>query len=727
MAPVPARSSGHARSWPGRPHPLGATWDGEGTNFAVYAPSAEAVDVCLFDGGDRDGDGPGHERETRIALEETTTHVWHGYLPHIGPGQRYGYRIDGPFDPSRGLRWNPSKLLADPYAKAFCGELEFDDAIFGYPPGRDDMLQDHRNSAPFVPRSVVVQDEFPWGDDRRPVIPWGDTVIYEMHVKGFTARHPDVPEHLRGTYAGLAHPAAIGHLQRLGVTSVELLPTHHFVSEPFLLTKGMTNYWGYNTLGFFAPHAAYSASGARGEQVREFKSMVRALHAAGIEVILDVVYNHTAEGNELGPTLSFRGIDNRAYYLLKDDDPRRYIDFTGTGNTLNAQHPHVLQLIMDSLRYWVTEMHVDGFRFDLASALARSFHEVNKLSAFFDVIQQDPIVNQVKLIAEPWDIGPGGYQVGEFPPLWTEWNGKYRDTVRDFWRGAETGVAELGFRLSGSSDLYQDDGRRPYASINFVTAHDGFTMRDLVSYNTKHNEANREDNRDGTDDNRSWNCGVEGETDDAAVNELRARQVRNLLSTLLLSTGVPMLVSGDEMGRSQRGNNNAYCQDNEISYLDWALEDKESALLELAQQLIRLRRTHPVFRQRAFFLGRPVGDGGVKDLAWFTPSGHEMSVSDWLSRAARTLGMYLSGQGIRTRDSRGEPITDDSFLLVLHAGDNEVDFILPGTPWASSYELVLDTADGPAPGSGGRPRPPLKAGAALHRVPRSLAVLRVLP
>ncbi|MDQ1681012.1 MAG: isoamylase, partial [Frankiaceae bacterium] len=559
MAPVPARSPGPLRSWPGRPHPLGATWDGEGTNFAIYAPSAEAVDVCLFDGGDRNGDGPGHEQETRIALEETTTHVWHGYVPQIGPGQRYGYRVDGPFDPSRGLRWNPSKLLADPYAKAFCGAMVYNDALFGYPPGRDDTVQDHRDSAPFVPRSVVVQDEFPWGDDRRPVIPWGDTVIYEMHVKGFTARHPDVPEHLRGTYAGLAHPAAIAHLQRLGVTSVELLPTHHFVSEPFLLKKGLANYWGYNTLGFFAPHAAYSASGSRGEQVREFKSMVRALHAAGIEVILDVVYNHTAEGNELGPTLSFRGIDNRAYYLLQDNDPRHYMDFTGTGNTLNAQHPHVLQLIMDSLRYWVTEMHVDGFRFDLASALARSFHEVNKLSAFFDVIQQDPIVSQVKLIAEPWDIGPGGYQVGEFPPLWTEWNGKYRDTVRDFWRGAETGVAELGFRLSGSSDLYQDDGRRPYASINFITAHDGFTMRDLVSYNTKHNEANLEDNRDGTDDNRSWNCGVEGDTDDATVNELRARQVRNLLSTLLLSTGVPMIVAGDEMGRSQRGNNNAYC------------------------------------------------------------------------------------------------------------------------------------------------------------------------
>ncbi|MDQ1702376.1 MAG: isoamylase [Frankiaceae bacterium] len=725
MPHVPPRTPGPLRSWPGHPNPLGATWDGEGTNFAIYAPSAEAVDVCLFDGGSRDGDPAHHERETRVPLEETTTHIWHGYLPQIGPGQRYGFRVDGPFDPSRGLRWNPSKLLADPYAKAFDGELRLDDSIFGYPPGRDDTVQDHRDSAPFVPRSVVVQDSFPWGDDRRPRIPWADTVIYEMHVKGFTARHPDIPEKLRGTYAGLGHPAAIAHLTHLGITSVELLPTHHFVSEPFLLEKGLSNYWGYNTLGYFAPHAAFSASGSRGEQVREFKAMVRALHAAGIEVILDVVYNHTAEGNECGPTLSFRGIDNRAYYLLQDDDPRHYMDFTGTGNTLNAQHPHVLQLIMDSLRYWVTEMHVDGFRFDLASALARSFHKVNKLSAFFDVIQQDPVVSQVKLIAEPWDIGPGGYQVGEFPPLWTEWNGKYRDTVRDFWRGGETGVAELGFRLSGSSDLYQDDGRRPYASINFITAHDGFTMRDLVSYNNKHNDANDEHNRDGTDDNRSWNCGVEGDTDDPAVNELRARQVRNLLTTLLLSTGVPMLVAGDEMGRSQGGNNNAYCQDNETSYLDWDLAEKESGLLELSRLLIDLRRTHPVFRQRAFFLGRPVGEGGVKDLAWFTPNGEEMSVSDWLAPAARTIGMYLSGQGIRTRDSRGGTITDDSFLLLLHAAGDPVDFVLPGLPWASSYELILDTGQ---PLAEEPPEPAtLLSGDKIARLPRSFAVLRAYP
>ncbi len=725
MPHVPPRTAGALRSWPGRPNPLGATWDGEGTNFAIYAPSAEAVDICLFDGGSGDGDAAHHETETRVALEETTTHIWHGYLPQIGPGQRYGFRVDGPFDPARGLRWNPSKLLTDPYAKAFDGELRLDDALFGHPPGRDDTVQDHRDSAPYVPRSVVVQDSFPWGDDRRPLIPWADTVIYELHVKGFTARHPDIPDTLRGTYAGLAHPAAIEHLTGLGITSIELLPTHHFVSEPFLLEKGLTNYWGYNTLGYFAPHAAFSAGGRSGEQVREFKAMVRAMHAAGIEVILDVVYNHTAEGNELGPTLSFRGIDNRAYYLLRDDDPRCYMDFTGTGNTLNAQHPHVLQLIMDSLRYWVTDMHVDGFRFDLASALARSFHKVNKLSAFFDVIQQDPIVSQVKLIAEPWDIGPGGYQVGEFPPLWTEWNGKYRDTVRDFWRGAETGVAELGFRLSGSSDLYQDDGRRPYASINFITAHDGFTMRDLVSYNGKHNEANGEGNRDGTDDNRSWNCGVEGDTDNAAINELRARQVRNLLATLLLSTGVPMLVAGDEMGRSQGGNNNAYCQDNDVSHLDWDLAEKEASLLELSKLLIHLRRTHPVFRQRAFFLGRPVGKGGVKDLAWFTPSGEEMSVSDWLAPAARTIGMYLSGSGIRTRDARGGAIVDDSFLLLLHAAGEPVDFVLPGAPWASSYELVLDTGQPLAE----EPAEPLerRPGDRLARLPRSFAVLRALP
>ena len=695
-------------TWPGSPTPLGATWDGEGTNFALWAPEAESVDLCLFD-----DDGA----EERIALDEATYHVWHGFVPRIGPGQRYGFRVDGPFDPSRGARWNPSKLLADPYARAFDGEFIADDAIFGYPPGRDDTVQDHRDSAPYVPKSVVVHDEFPWGEEyRRPHTAWADTVIYELHVRGFTMRHPDVPPEIRGTYAGLAHPAAIEHLRRLGVTAVELMPTHQFVSEPALLRRGLGNYWGYNTIGYFAPHAAYSSAGSRGEQVREFKSLVRALHAAGLEVILDVVYNHTAEGDEMGPTLSFRGIDNPTYYRLRDDDQRFYLDYTGTGNTLNARQPHVLQLIMDSLRYWVSEMHVDGFRFDLAAALARSFHDVDKLSAFFDVIQQDPVLSRAKLIAEPWDVGPGGYQVGEFPQLWTEWNGKYRDTVRDFWRGAETGVSELGFRLTGSSDLYQDDGRRPYASINFVTCHDGFPLRDLVSYEQKHNEANGENNEDGNPDNRSWNCGVEGDTDDADIIALRDRQIRNFFATLLLSTGVPMISMGDELNRTQGGNNNAYCQDNEVSWADWS----NAPYVELVRRLLDLRRQHPVFRQRAFFLGRPMGHNGVKDLAWFTPEGVEMDSSDWASTSARTLGMYLSGQGIRTRGPRGERIVDESFLLVLHAGAEDTTFRLPGPPWAESYVTELDTAT-----PDNHQARDLKAGDDLPLVARSAVLLRV--
>jgi glycogen operon protein len=532
-------------------------------------------------------------------------------------------------------------------------------------------------------------------------------------------RHPDVPPEIRGTYAGLAHPAAIEHLRRLGVTAVELMPIHHFVSEPFLLRRGSGNYWGYNTLGYFAPHAAYSSSGSRGEQVREFKAMVRAMHAAGIEVILDVVYNHTAEGGELGPTLSYRGIDNPTYYRLREEDPRYYLDYTGTGNTLNARQPHVLQLIMDSLRYWVTEMRVDGFRFDLAAALARSFHDVDKLSAFFEVIQQDPVLSQVKLIAEPWDLGPGGYQVGEFPPLWTEWNGKYRDSVRDFWRGAETGVAELGYRLTGSSDLYQSDGRRPYASINFVTCHDGFSLRDLVSYNDKHNLANGEDNRDGNPDNRSWNCGVEGETDDPDVLSLRARQMRNLLATLLLSTGVPMLRMGDELAHTQHGNNNGYCQDNELSWLDWSGDTPLPSYVDLVSRLVELRRRHPVFRQRAFFVGDAISDDGTKDLAWFSAEGAEMSEADWSSRTARTLGMFLSGKGIRTRGPRGERIVDDSFLLLLHSGSEEATFRLPGPPWASTYAVELDTANADAE------RRELKAEESIPLTPRSLLLLRV--
>jgi glycogen operon protein len=690
--------------WPGTPFPLGASWDGEGTNFAVFAPAAESVALCLFS-----DDGT----ETRVELDEVTYHVWHGYLPRVGPRQRYGFRVDGPYDVSRGLRWNPSKLLIDPYAKALEGDFVLDDAVFGYH-GRDEM-QDHRDSAAYVPKSVVVHDAFPWGDEHhRPHVPWSDTVIYELHVKGFTARHPDVPPPIRGTYAGLAHPAAIDHLKRLGITAVELMPVHHFVSEPALLRRGLTNYWGYNTLGYFAPHAAYSSSGSRGEQVREFKSMVRALHAADIEVILDVVYNHTAEGDEKGPTLSFRGIDNSTYYRLRDDDPRLYLDYTGTGNTLNAQQPHVLQLVMDSLRYWVTEMGVDGFRFDLAAALARSFHDVDKLSAFFDIIQQDPVLSRVKLIAEPWDLGPGGYLVGEFPPLWTEWNGKYRDTVRDFWRGAETGVAELGYRLSGSSDLYQDDGRRPYASINFVTCHDGFTLRDLVSYEQKHNEVNGEKNKDGNPDNRSWNCGVEGETGDADVQQLRARQMRNFLTTLLLSTGVPMLRMGDELAHTQGGNNNAYCQDNEISWLDWTGGDRQ--FVEAVARLLEIRNQHPVFRQRAFFEGHRLDDG-VADLAWFTPAGEEMNDEDWHSPSARTLGMYLSGRGIRSRGPRGERIVDDSFLLVLHAGAEDCVYRLPGPPWASGYVVEFDTA---ADESGVA----LDAGSEIKRAGRSALVLR---
>jgi glycogen operon protein len=708
----PARSG--LSPWPGRPAPLGATWDGEGTNFAVFAPGAESVELCLFDeaGG-----------EVQITLEDVTFHVWHGYVPQVGPGQRYGFRVDGPFDPSRGHRFNPSKLLIDPYARAFDGELVLDDAIFGYPPGRDDTVQDHRDSAAFVPKSVVWQDIFPWGEEHRPRVPWSDTVIYELHVKGFTRRHPEVPRELRGTYAGLAHPVAIDHLQRLGITAVELMPVHHFVSEPAVMRRGLTNYWGYNTLGYFAPHAGYSAAGSRGQQVREFKAMVRALHNAGIEVILDVVYNHTAEGDELGPTLSFRGLDNAAYYRLQDEDPRLYLDYTGTGNTLNARQPHVLQLIMDSLRYWVSEMHVDGFRFDLASALARSFHDVDKLSAFLGVIQQDPVVSQVKLIAEPWDLGHGGYMVGEFPPLWTEWNGKYRDSVRDFWRGADTGVAELGYRLSGSSDLYADDGRRPYASINFVTCHDGFTLYDLTAYEHKHNEANGEDNLDGNPDNRSWNCGAEGDTDDPAVLELRTRQMRNFLATLLLSTGVPMLRAGDELANTQRGNNNAYCQDNEISWLDWDLSGEQLGLLTFVQRLVALRRQHPVFRQQRFFLGRPIADGGVKDLAWFTPSGEEMTADDWSSPAARTLGMYVSGEGIRTRNARGEQIVDDSFFLVLHSGPHPAVFTLPAEPWAKAYEAELDTA---SLGDGPEAATPTRVTGQITVAPRSLVLLRAL-
>jgi glycogen operon protein len=694
---------------PGRPFPLGATWDGDGTNFSLVAPAARGVELCLFDGAGA---------ETRVPLTETTYQIWHGYLPGVGPGQRYGYRVDGRFDPARGQRWNPSKLLADPYALAFDGGLTLDDAIFSHSVHSGDTVPDHRDSAPFVPKSVVVHDPYDWSDDVRPDIAWADTVIYELHVKGMTMRHPDVPAEIRGTYAGLAHPAIVQHLQRLGVTAVELMPVHHFLSEPALLRNGLVNYWGYNTHGFFAPHAGYSSTGSLGEQVREFKAMVHTLHAAGIEVILDVVYNHTAEGDEGGPTLSLRGIDNAAYYRLREKDPRRYADYTGTGNTVDARQPRVLQLMMDSLRYWVTDMGVDGFRFDLASALARSRHDVDKLSAFFGVIQQDPVVSRVKLIAEPWDVGEGGYQVGGFPPLWTEWNGKYRDGVRDFWRGGDTGVAELASRLAGSSDLYQGNGRRPYASINFVTSHDGFTMRDLVSYQRKHNHANGEHNRDGDSDNRSWNCGVEGETNDPAILELRSRQVANLLVTLLLSTGVPMLRAGDELGHTQHGNNNAYCQDNEISWLDWDPPAAFGSQADLVSRVVELRRAHRVFRRRSFFHGDAVTADGIKDAAWFGGSGTEMTEQEFWASGTQSIGMYLSGLGIDARDSQGEAIVDDSFLLLLHAGATPWTFTLPGTPWASSYDVELrtDKAAGET----------VEAGESLVLAPRSAALLRVL-
>jgi isoamylase len=664
--------------WPGLWRPLGATPDDGGTNFALFSECAEAVDVCLFD-----DDGA----ETRVPLRETTYHIWHGYLPGVRPGTRYGFRVDGPFDPNRGMRFNPSKLLVDPYARALDGRYELDDAVFGYPAGRDDSVQDHRDSAPFVPKSVVVHDEFDWSGDRAPGTAWADTIIYELHVRGFTKLHPDVPPELRGTYAGLAHPAALEYLKALGVTAVELLPVHHFVSEPALLRRGLTNYWGYNSLGDFAPHAGYSSSGTRGQQVTEFKQMVTAMHAAGLEVILDVVYNHTAEGDETGPTLAFRGIDNDAYYRLRDG--RFYVNYTGTGNTLDVRHLHTLQLITDSLRYWVTQMHVDGFRFDLASSLARSMHEVDKLSSFLAVIHQDPVLSGVKLIAEPWDVGEGGYQVGEFPPLWTEWNDRFRNTTRDFWLRGMTGVRELGYRLSGSSDLYQDDGRRPYASINYVSCHDGFTLHDLVTYDQKHNEANGEGNRDGSDDNHNWNYGHEGETDDDVVRGVRDRAVRGMLATVLLSAGVPMLAHGDEIGRTQRGNNNAYCQDNELTWVDWARAD--DSLLEFTRQVISLRRAHPVFRQRSFFTGTTMHGNAIKDLAWFSPDGEEMTPSDWYDTRARTIGMYLSGTEIRQVGARGEPVVDDSYLIVFHAGLDATTFKLPGAPWANGYEVVLDS------------------------------------
>ncbi len=669
--------------WPGSSYPLGATYDGMGTNFSLFSEIAERVELCLFDDAGR---------ETAITLPEVDGFVWHGYLPNIGPGQRYGYRVHGPYDPGSGLRCNPHKLLLDPYAKAVDGKVDWHPSLFSYEFDRPDRRNED-DSAPFLPKAVVINPYFNWGTDRPPARPYNETVIYEAHVKGLTFLNRNIPLEMRGTYAGLSHPAMIEHFLKLGVTAVELMPVHQFIHDHSLRQRGLRNYWGYNTIGFLAPDAAYSSSGTSGQQVQEFKGMVRDLHEAGIEVILDVVYNHTAEGNHLGPTLSMRGIDNASYYRLVDGQPEYYMDYTGTGNTLNVRHPHTLQLIMDSLRYWVLEMHVDGFRFDLAATLAREFYDVDRLSAFFDLVQQDPTVSQVKLIAEPWDVGPGGYQVGNFPPQWTEWNGKFRDTVRDFWRGEPATLGEFAARISGSPDLYEHSSRRPVASINFVTAHDGFTLRDLVSYNEKHNEANGEGNRDGESHNRSWNCGVEGETDDLEIIELRAQQRRNFLATLFLSQGVPMLLHGDETGRTQRGNNNGYCQDNDITWLDWAQVDEE--LLRFTTQVSQLRREHPVFRRRRFFDGRPVRRGAgapLPDIAWFTPDSREMSEEDWEAGFGKSVAVFLNGEGIPDRNARGERVVDDSFIMIFNAHDGSIDFTLPPPEWGAKWEIVLDTA-----------------------------------
>ncbi|MBM7507992.1 glycogen debranching protein GlgX [Nocardioides sp. 31GB23] len=707
-------------TWPGTAYPLGATFDGSGTNFALFSEVADSVVLCLFDDDPEHPDGP--LLETCVELQEVDAHVWHCYLPTIQPGQRYGYRVHGPWDPEQGLRCNPNKLLLDPYAKATWREIDWDPSLFAYTFGEEDSRNDD-DSAPHMTLGVVINPFFDWEGDRRPRVDYNDTVVYEAHVKGLTQLHPDVPEELRGTYAGVAHPSVVEHLKKLGVTAVELMPVHQFIQDNTLLEKGLRNYWGYNTLGFFAPHADYSASAhagvGRGQQVQEFKAMVKELHAAGIEVILDVVYNHTAEGNHLGPTLSMKGIDNQAYYRLVEDDPRYYMDYTGTGNTLNVRHPHSLQLIMDSLRYWVTEMHVDGFRFDLASALAREFYEVDRLATFFELVQQDPVVSQVKLIAEPWDVGPGGYQVGGFPPQWTEWNGAYRDTVRDFWRG-EPSLGEFASRLSGSSDLYEQSGRRPFASINFVTAHDGFTLRDLVSYNDKHNEANGEDNNDGESHNRSWNHGVEGPTDDAAVLELRARAQRNHLTTLLLSQGVPMLLHGDEAGRTQDGNNNTYAQDSEIAWMHW--DRLDTPLVEFTAAVSRLRAEHPTFRRKRFFTGNtvrtgPEGAERLNDIVWLHPSGRPMEDEDW-EGDDRVLGMYLNGHGIAGRDPRGQVIEDDHFLLYFNAADFDVEVTLPPEEYAARWQVAINTA-----GNGDRPEP-LDPDSVVTMASRSVLVLQ---
>ncbi len=670
--------------WPGRPHPRGATWDGEGVNFAIFSENAQKVELCIFD-------DEGRRELQRIELREQTDQVWHCYLPEARPGMLFGYRVHGSYKPEDGHRFNPHKLLLDPYARNIEGAVRWSDALFGYTigSGRDDLAMDRRDSAPGMPKCKVFDPAFTWGEDRRPDVPWKDMVIYEVHVRGFTMRHPEVPPAMRGTYAGLACAPAVEYLKRLGVTTVELMPVHTFITDRHLAARGLRNYWGYNTIGFFAPDARYSASG----KVAEFKTMVKTLHSAGMEVILDVVYNHTAEGSHLGPTLSFRGVDNRSYYRLAADNPRHYVDYTGCGNTLNMVHPRVLQLIMDSLRYWVTEMHVDGFRFDLAAALARELHEVDRLGAFFDTLRQDPVLNQVKLIAEPWDLGEGGYQVGNFPIGWAEWNDKYRDTMRAYWKGDGGLIGEFARRLTGSSDLYGRSGRRPYASINYICSHDGFPLNDLVSYNEKHNEANREDNRDGHDHNLSWNCGVEGPASQPAVRELRALQKRNLLATLLLSQGVPMLLAGDEIGRSQLGNNNAYCQDNEISWTDWTLDGEKRSLLEFVQHMIALRRAHPVFRRRDFYKGHPLRGRDIKDIAWLQPEGGEMSDDEWDQHFARCLGVYLAGEALTETDDRGRPVRDQNFLVLFNAHHEPIPFKLPdhgGAGWHALFDTAYE-------------------------------------
>ena len=698
-----------AKVWPGNNYPLGAFHDGAGTNFSIFSEIADRVELCLFDEGGT---------ETKFDLPEVTSFCWHGYLPNVGPGQRYGFRVHGPWKPEEGHRCNPAKLLLDPYARAVEGQVRWNEAVFAYSFDNPDGPSNDIDSAAFMPKCVVTTPYFDWGNDRHPRTQWHETIIYEVHVKGFSINHPEVPAELRGTYAGLGHPKAIDYFTRLGVTAIELMPVHQFIQDSHLLERGLRNYWGYNSVGFLAPHDEYSAAGKNGQQVQEFKQMVKALHEAGIEVILDVVYNHTAEGNHLGPMLSFRGIDNAAYYRLMADDRRHYMDYTGTGNSLNMRHPHVLQLIMDSLRYWIVEMHVDGFRFDLASTLARELHDVDRLSAFFDIIQQDPVISQVKLIAEPWDIGEGGYQVGQFPPLWLEWNGKYRDCVRDYWRGEDQTLGEFAYRFTGSSDLYEMTGRKPYASINFVTAHDGFTLKDLVSYNEKHNEANGEESRDGESHNRSWNCGAEGTTEHPEVNKLRDRQKRNFLATLFLSQGIPMLLGGDEIGRSQNGNNNGYCQDNEISWFDWESADKD--LLEFTRRLIQLRKEHPVFHRRRWFQGRPIHGAQVTDIGWFTPDGSEMTQEDWNGGFAKALGIFLNGEGIQSPDARGERVVDESFYVLFDAHHEPLRFTLPKRDWGDEWVVALDTARSTPEEEQGRH----KAGDEVSVESRSLKVLR---